>query len=78
MNVFGLGRAILGMAYVLQLTGGAPGWKAMSMLNHTLTLYVPLVYWIGASVFFGLDTQLWKLLGGLALGYTLAQCWRHC
>jgi hypothetical protein len=51
MNVFGLGRSMLGMAYVLQLTGGAPGWKAMSMLNHTLALYVPLVYWIGASGF---------------------------
>lgn len=73
MRAFAAGNAMLGLAYVLQLWDGSPQWSAVSVLNHTLTLSVPLVYWIGGMRFFGRATPLLGpvLIG--ALGYTAAQ-----
>ena len=73
MDAFAVGNAMLGLAYMLQLLGGPPGWDAESVLNHTLTLCVPLVYWVGAMRFFGRSTPLLKPLLLLALAYTAAQ-----
>ncbi len=73
MEVFAVGNAMLGLAYVLQLLGGPPKGDALSVLNHTLTLCVPLVYWMGAMRFFGRSTPLLKPLIVVALAYTAAQ-----
>ncbi|WP_325168949.1 GGDEF domain-containing protein [Melaminivora jejuensis] len=73
MDVFALGNAMLGLAYVLQLSGGPPGWNAASVLNHTLTLCTPVVYWIGGLRFFGRPARLLGPLLMLALAYALAQ-----
>ncbi|KAB2898545.1 MAG: GGDEF domain-containing protein [Burkholderiaceae bacterium] len=73
MDAFAVGNAMLGLAYVLQLLGGPPGWDALSVVNHTLTLCVPMVYWVGAMRFFGRSAPLLKPLFMLALGYTVAQ-----
>lgn len=73
MDVFALGNAMLGIAYVLQLLGGSPAWDMPSVFNHTLTVCVPLVYWIGAARFFGRTVPLLKPLAASALAYTLAQ-----
>lgn len=73
MDAFAVGNAMLGAAYVLQLLGGPPGWNALSVVNHTLTLCVPLVYWVGALRFFGRSTPLLKPLFLLGLGYAAAQ-----
>ena len=73
MEVFAVGNAMLGLAYVLQLLGGPPGWNDVSVLKHTLTLNVPLVYWVGAMRFFGRSTPLLKPLFVLALAYMVAQ-----
>lgn len=73
MDAFAVGNAMLGLAYVLQLLGGPPDWNALSVLNHTLTLCVPMVYWVGAMRFFGRSTPLLKPLLLLALAYTAAQ-----
>ena len=73
MDVFALGHLMLGSAYVLQLLGGPPGWNLMSVVNHTLTLGTPAVYWVGAMRFFDRPAPLWRPLLALALAYTAAQ-----
>lgn len=73
MDVFALGHLMLGSAYVLQLLGGPPGWSLMSVVNHTLTLGTPVVYWVGAMRFFDRSAPLWRPLIALALAYTVAQ-----
>ena len=73
MDAFAIGSAMLGLAYVLQLLSGPPSGDFLSMANHTLTLGVPLVYWVGAMRFFGRSTRLMKPLFVLALVYTAAQ-----
>lgn len=73
MNAFALGNAMLGTAYMLQLLGGPPDWNALSVVNHTLTLCVPLVFAVGAVRFFGRDAPLLQPVLALALGYTVAQ-----
>ena len=73
MNAFAAGNAMLGLAYVLQLLGGPPGWNASSVLNHTLTLSVPLVYVVGGLRFFGRAVPLLRPLVAWALAYTAAQ-----
>ncbi len=77
MDVFALGNAMLGLAYVLQLWGGPPGWTAASVLNHTLTLCTPLVFGVGGLRFFGRTAPLLRPLFMLALGYTAAQWLAH-
>lgn len=73
MDAFALGNALLGGAYVLQLLGGAPAWNMLSVVNHTLTLCVPLVYWVGAMRFLGRPVPLLRpLLVGI-LVYTALQ-----
>lgn len=73
MDVFALGNLLLGCAYVLQLLGGKPGWSAMSVVNHTLTLCAPVVYALGAMRFFNRPTPVWRPLLVLALTYSVAQ-----
>ncbi len=73
MNAFAAGNALLGLAYVLQLLGGPPDWNAASVLNHTLTLSVPLVYVVGGLRFFGRAVPLLRPLLAWALAYTAAQ-----
>ncbi|MGU3626941.1 GGDEF domain-containing protein [Comamonas sp. C24C] len=73
MDVFALGNLLLGCAYVLQLLGGKPGWSAMSVVNHTLTLCAPVVYALGAMRFFNRPTPVWRPLLVLALAYSAAQ-----
>ena len=73
MNAFAAGNALLGLAYVLQLLGGPPDWNAASVLNHTLTLSVPLVYVVGGLRFFGRAVPLLRPLVAWALAYTAAQ-----
>ena len=73
MNVFALGHFMLGSAYVLQLLGGPPGWNLMSVVNHTLTLGTPAVYWVAAMRFFDRPAPLWRPLIALVLAYTAAQ-----
>lgn len=73
MDVFAAGNFILGMAYVLQLLGGAPGWSWMSMVNHTLTLSSLLVYCVGGARFFGRSTPLIVPFLCLAVGYSVVQ-----
>jgi len=73
MNAFAAGNAMLGLAYVLQLLGWPPGWNASSVLNHTLTLSVPLVYVVGGLRFFGRAVPLLRPLVAWALAYTAAQ-----
>lgn len=73
MEVFAAGNALLGLAYALQLLGGPPKGDALSVLNHTLTVCVPVVYGMGAMRFFGRSTPWLKPLLLLALAYTAAQ-----
>ncbi|MGP1691966.1 MAG: GGDEF domain-containing protein [Giesbergeria sp.] len=73
MDVFAIGNLMLGSAYMLQLWGGPPGWNLMSVVNHTLTLCAPAVYWVGAMRFFGRSAPLWRPIFVLALTYTAAQ-----
>ena len=73
MGAFAIGNAMLGLAYVMQLLSGPPSGDVLSVVNHTLTLCVPLVYWVGAMRFFGRSTRLMKPLFVLALVYTVAQ-----
>jgi len=73
MNAFAVGNALLGLAYVLQLLGGPPGWNAASVLGHTLTLSVPLVYAVGGLRFFGRAVPLLRPLLAWALAYAVAQ-----
>ena len=58
MDVLALGNFMLGTAYVLQLLGGPPGWSLASVINHTLTLCTPAVYFVGAMRFFGRPAPL--------------------
>ncbi len=73
MDVFAVANFMLGSAYVLQLLGGPAGWNLMSVVNHTLTLCVSAVYWVGAMRFFDRPMPLWRPLIGLALAYTALQ-----
>lgn len=73
MDVLALGNFMLGTAYVLQLLGGPPGWNLASVINHTLTLCTPAVYFVGAMRFFGRPAPLLRPLLVMALAYTAAQ-----
>lgn len=73
MDLFALGNFLLGSAYVLQLLEGGPAWSAMSVVNHTLTLASPVVYWFGAMRFFGHAVPLLSPLLVFAALYSLAQ-----
>ena len=73
MEVFALGNLLLGLAYILQLVGGPPGWGVLSMVNHTLTLSAPVAYVLGAMRFFGQPTPILRPLLALAVGYSLIQ-----
>ena len=73
MDLFALGNFLLGSAYVLQLLEGGPAWSAMSVVNHTLTLASPVVYWLGAMRFFGHAVPLLSPLLVFAALYSLAQ-----
>ncbi|OLU16846.1 GGDEF domain-containing protein [Pseudomonas sp. PA1(2017)] len=77
MDVFALGNLLLGLAYMLQLLGEAPGWSAMSVVNHTLTLCAPVTYAIGAMRFFKRPTPVLRPLLALAVTYTVAQVLVH-
>ncbi|WP_244157222.1 hypothetical protein [Phytopseudomonas argentinensis] len=73
MDVFALGNLLLGLAYILQLVGGAPGWSALSVINHTLTLCAPVTYVLGAMRFFERPTAVLRPLLILAGTYSIAQ-----
>ena len=73
MDLFALGNFLLGSAYVLQLLEGGPAWSPMSVVNHTLTLASPVVYWLGAMRFFGHAVPLLSPLLVFAALYSLAQ-----
>lgn len=73
MDVFALGNLLLGLAYILQLFGGAPSWSAISVINHTLTLCAPVTYVLGAMRFFERPTAVLRPLLSLAAIYTVAQ-----
>ncbi|MGP1693324.1 MAG: GGDEF domain-containing protein, partial [Giesbergeria sp.] len=73
MDVFALANFLLSAAYVLQLLGGPAGWNLMSVVNHTLTLCVSGVYWVGAMRFFDRPMPLWRPLIALVLAYTALQ-----
>ena len=73
MDALAVGNAMLGAAYVLQLLGGPPAWDVWSVVNHSLTLSVPLAYAVGALRFFGRPVPLLKPVVALALAYTAAQ-----
>ena len=77
MDVFALGNAMLGLAYMLQLLEGPPGWSAASVLNHTLTLCTPVVYAVGGLRFFGRPAPLLRPVLALALAYSVAQLLVH-
>ena len=72
-DVFAAGHLLLGLAYLLQLLGGAPGWGIMSVLNHTLTFCAPVLYVLGAIRFFDRPVPVWRPLLGVAGGYAAAQ-----
>ncbi|MGF0337626.1 GGDEF domain-containing protein [Ectopseudomonas toyotomiensis] len=73
MEVFALGNLLLGLAYILQLVGGPPGWGVLSMVNHTLTLSAPVAYVLGGMRFFGQPTPILRPLLALAVAYSLIQ-----
>lgn len=72
-DVFAAGHLLLGLAYFLQLMGGAPGWGVLSVVNHTLTFCAPVVYVLGAIRFFDRPIPVWKPLLTVAGLYTVAQ-----
>ena len=72
-DVFAAGHLLLGVAYTLQLLGGAPGWGVMNLVNHTLTLCAPVAYVFGAIRFFNRPVPDQRPMLALALGYTAAQ-----
>lgn len=72
-DVFAAGHLLLGLAYILQLLGGAPGWGLMSVVNHTLTFCAPVVYVLGAIRFFDRPIPVWRPLLVVAGLYTGAQ-----
>jgi len=65
-----VGNLLLGLAYVLQLLEGGPGWSVMSVVNHTFTLASPVVFWLGAMRFFGHAVPLWRPLWTVVLIYS--------
>lgn len=73
MDVFAAANFMLGSAYILQLLAGPAGWSLISVVNHTLTLCVSAVYWVGAMRFFERPMPLWRPLIALALAYTALQ-----
>lgn len=73
MDVFALGNLLLGLAYILQLLGGAADDGAMNIVNHTLTLCAPAAYTLGAIRFFDQQTPVLRPLLLLAGTYTLLQ-----
>lgn len=73
MDAFAVGNLALGMAYVLQLLGGAGGWSWPSMLNHALTLCSLVAYCVGGARFFGRPAPLLLPLAGVLVGYGIAQ-----
>ena len=72
-DAFAVGNLALGMAYVLQLLEGPPGWNWMSVVNHSLTLCALLAYSVGGARFFGRPTPLLVPLLVLGVGYAAAQ-----
>ena len=72
-DAFAVGNLLLGSAYVLQLLEGPPGWSAMSVANHALTLCALLAYGVGGARFFGRPLPLAVPLMALGLGYALVQ-----
>jgi len=72
-DVFAAGHLLLGLAYCLQLVGGAPEWGVMSVVNHTLTFCSPVVYVLGAIRFFDRPIPVWGPLLTVAGLYTMAQ-----
>ena len=73
MDFFAVGNLLLGVAYVLQLVEGGPGWNVMSVVNHTLTLASPVAFWLGAMRFFGRPVPLLRPLVIFAALYSMAQ-----
>ncbi|MGJ4803632.1 GGDEF domain-containing protein [Luteimonas sp. SDU82] len=72
-DAFAVGNLALGSAYVLQLLEGPPGWSAMSVVNHSLTLCALLAYAVGGARFFGRRPPLLIPLVLLGFGYAAAQ-----
>ena len=72
-DVFAAGHLLLGLAYFLQLLGGAPEWGVMSVVNHTLTFCAPVMYVLGAIRFFDRPIPVWGPLLAVAGCYTVAQ-----
>lgn len=73
MEVFALGNLLLGLAYILQLVEGQPGWGVLSMVNQTLKLSASVAYMLGAMRFFGRPTPFVRPLLGVAVTYSLIQ-----
>ena len=73
MEFFAMGNLLLGCAYALQLLEGGFAWSLMSVVNHTLTLAAPVVYWLGAMRFFGHSVPLLRPLLAFAALYSAAQ-----
>ncbi|MFV9657349.1 GGDEF domain-containing protein [Pseudomonas sp. NY15366] len=73
MEVFALGNLLLGLAYILQLLDGSPGWGAVSLVNHTLTLAAPVAYVLGAMRFFERPIPVLRPLLLLVLVYAGVQ-----
>jgi diguanylate cyclase (GGDEF)-like protein len=73
MDYFAVGNLLLASAYILQLLEGVPAWSVMSVVNHTLTLAAPIVYWLGAMRFFGRQVRLWRWLIVFSVVYVMAQ-----
>lgn len=73
MDFFAVGNFLLALAYILQLLEGGPAWSVMSVVNHTLTLAAPMVYWLGAMRFFGRQVGLWRPLITFFVLYGIAQ-----
>lgn len=73
MDFFAVGNLLLASAYILQLIEGGHAWSVMSVVNHTLTLAAPIVYWLGAMRFFGRQVRLWRPLIVFCVAYAIAQ-----
>lgn len=72
-DAFAAGHFLLGLAYFLQYTSGAPHGGLLSVLNHTLTFCAPVVYVFGALRFFDRPVPVWRPLLLVAGVYTVAQ-----
>ncbi|MNQ32277.1 putative diguanylate cyclase YdaM [compost metagenome] len=73
MDFFAVGNLLLASAYILQLIEGGQAWSVMSVVNHTLTLAAPIVYWLGAMRFFGRQVRLWRPLIVFCVAYAIVQ-----